>query len=249
MPKPKPMVAANWKCNGTLESVEKLVRAWNSGSIDHNVDCVVAPPFVHVTLVQRTISKQFQLAVQNCTEKPGAFTGECNIEQVVDVGAQWVILGHSERRTLYGETDHVIGKKVQAVLAKGMGVIACIGERLPEREAGTTMRVVIDQVRAIAASIHQSQWDKVVLAYEPVWAIGTGKVATPEQAQEVHAGIREWLAKDVSGSVAANTRILYGGSVNPKNAQDLYRKPDINGFLVGGASLQPEFLTVINATA
>eukprot|EP01062_Namystynia_karyoxenos_P056645 TRINITY_DN4756_c0_g1_i1.p1 TRINITY_DN4756_c0_g1~~TRINITY_DN4756_c0_g1_i1.p1 ORF type:complete len:280 (+),score=88.73 TRINITY_DN4756_c0_g1_i1:89-841(+) len=250
MSKPKPMVAANWKCNGTQASLTQLLAAWNGSTVSHDVDCVVAPPFIHVTTVQEQLKHpKFTLAVQNCIEKPGAFTGECNVEQVADLGIPWVVLGHSERRSLYGETDGAVGSKVAAVLAKGLGAIACIGEHLSERESGATMKVVLEQVGAIAAKVDNSQWDKVVLAYEPVWAIGTGKVATPEQAQDVHAGIRDWISKNVSGTVARNLRILYGGSVNPKNAADLYRKPDINGFLVGGASLKPDFIDVINATA
>lgn len=243
------MVAANWKCNGTIESLTKLIASWNDGVISHDVECVVAPPYLHVTTVQQQLKHpKFTVAVQNCIEKSGAFTGECNADQVADLGIPWVILGHSERRTLYGETDHMIGQKVKACLDKGLGVIACIGETLPQREAEQTMQVVLDQMKAIVAMIDPAKWTQVVIAYEPVWAIGTGKVATPDQAQEVHKGIREWLSSTVSPQVGAACRILYGGSANAKNAPELYKQADINGFLVGGASLKPEFIDVINAT-
>eukprot|EP01062_Namystynia_karyoxenos_P017406 TRINITY_DN163_c0_g2_i1.p2 TRINITY_DN163_c0_g2~~TRINITY_DN163_c0_g2_i1.p2 ORF type:complete len:253 (+),score=92.84 TRINITY_DN163_c0_g2_i1:114-872(+) len=251
MGKPVPMVAANWKCNGTAQSSAELCATFKQAPIEHEVQCVVAPTFLHVTGVQQALAggAKWEVAVQNCIAKPGAFTGEVNVQQVRDLGINWVILGHSERRTLYGEDDATVAAKVGAVLEAGASTIACIGERLEERESGQTMDVVLRQVKAIADAVGPSRWAQVVLAYEPVWAIGTGKVATPEQAQEVHAGIRQWLSKNVSTDVAASTRILYGGSVNAGNAAALYSQPDINGFLVGGASLKPEFVDVIRATA
>eukprot|EP01065_Artemidia_motanka_P001691 TRINITY_DN10778_c0_g2_i1.p2 TRINITY_DN10778_c0_g2~~TRINITY_DN10778_c0_g2_i1.p2 ORF type:complete len:252 (+),score=98.33 TRINITY_DN10778_c0_g2_i1:82-837(+) len=250
MSKPKPMVAANWKCNGTVQSGAELCETFKQAAIPHDVDCVIAPTFLHVASVVKAFAgvPKWAVAVQNCIAKAGAFTGEVNVQQVKDIGVSWVILGHSERRTLYGEDDATVASKVAACLDGGANVIACIGEKLDEREGGQTMDVVLRQVKAIADAVGPTRWGQVVLAYEPVWAIGTGKVATPEQAQAVHAGIREFLAKSVSTDVAAATRILYGGSVNPKNAKDLYKEGDINGFLVGGASLKPEFVEVINAT-
>lgn len=165
--------------------------------------------------------------------------------QLKDVGATWVILGHSERRQIFGETDELIAQKVVHALENGLKVIACIGETLQEREAGQTEAVVFRQTKALADAV--KDWTNVVLAYEPVWAIGTGKTATPQQAQEVHAALRKWLTENVSADVSASLRIQYGGSVTAGNAKELASQPDIDGFLVGGASLKPEFVQIVNA--
>lgn len=192
--------------------------------------------------------KDFAVAAQNIhNQKSGAFTGEISAEMVADCGADYVIIGHSERRAIFGETNAQVGAKSEFVVANGLQVIACVGETDEERENGKTMDVVNAQMKAIADNI--KDWSKVVIAYEPVWAIGTGKTASPEQAQEVHKSIREWLASEVASSVAATTRILYGGSVKPTNAVELAKCEDIDGFLVGGASLKPDFIEVINADA
>ncbi|XP_026698811.1 triosephosphate isomerase [Athene cunicularia] len=164
---------------------------------------------------------------------------------IKDIGATWVILGHSERRHVFGESDELIGQKVAHALAEGLGVIACIGEKLDEREAGITEKVVFEQTKAISDNV--KDWSKVVLAYEPVWAIGTGKTATPQQAQEVHEKLRGWLKSHVSDAVAQSTRIIYGGSVTGSNCKELASQHDVDGFLVGGASLKPEFVDIINA--
>ncbi|GFP81744.1 triosephosphate isomerase cytosolic [Phtheirospermum japonicum] len=164
---------------------------------------------------------------------------------LVNLDIPWVILGHSERRALLGETSEFVGDKVAYALAQGLKVIACIGETLEQREAGSTVEVVAAQTKAIADRI--SNWTNVVLAYEPVWAIGTGKVASPAQAQEVHFELRKWLNKNVSAEVAASTRIIYGGSVNGGNCKELAGQPDVDGFLVGGASLKPEFIDIIKS--
>ncbi|KAF9298826.1 triosephosphate isomerase [Mortierella antarctica] len=166
---------------------------------------------------------------------------------LVDVGASWVILGHSERREIFKETDDEVGLKVAHALKTGLKVMARVGEKLEEREKNQTTEVVFRQLAAIAK--HVSDWTHVVIAYEPVWAIGTGKVATPHQAQEVHKDIRGWLKDHVSAEVAKQTRIMYGGSVNGSNAETLACEEDVDGFLVGGASLKPEFITVCNANA
>ena len=165
---------------------------------------------------------------------------------IKDCGCEWVILGHSERRHVFGETDALIGDKVAFALESGLHLIPCIGEKLEEREAGKTEEVCFQQLKVIADKV--SDWSRVVLAYEPVWAIGTGKTATPEQAQEVHAALRKWLAENVSPEVAASLRILYGGSVGAANCKELAACADIDGFLVGGASLKPDFVQIINAT-
>jgi triosephosphate isomerase len=245
--KPKPIVAANWKCNGTIAGLGELLAVFNGVKTD-NVQCVVAPTFLHIPFVQQTLkNERFVVAAQNCISKAGAFTGEVSLDLLKDVGIQWVILGHSERRQYYGETNDVVASKVDAAVNAGFMVIACIGESLKEREDGRTAAVVITQIATIAQKLRAEAWSKIVVAYEPVWAIGTGKVATPEQAQEVHHIIRQWVASNVSAEVAGKLQILYGGSVTPANADSLYSKPDVNGFLVGGASLKPDFVKIIEA--
>ncbi|XP_051132934.1 triosephosphate isomerase, chloroplastic-like [Andrographis paniculata] len=240
-------VGGNWKCNGTKESISKLVSDLNGAALEPDVDVVVAPPFVYIDQVKSTLSDRIEISSQNCwSGKGGAFTGEISVEQLRDIGCKWVVLGHSERRHVIGEDDQFIGKKAAYALNEGLGVIACIGELLEEREAGKTFDVCFHQLKAFADTV--PSWDKIVIAYEPVWAIGTGKVATPQQAQEVHASVRDWLSKNVSADVASKTRIIYGGSVNGSNCSELAKQEDIDGFLVGGASLKgPEFATIINS--
>ncbi|EPS59362.1 triosephosphate isomerase [Genlisea aurea] len=241
-------VGGNWKCNGSKESIGKLVSELNNATLEADVDVVVAPPFVYIDQVKNSlVNSRIQIAAQNCwTGKGGAFTGEISVEQIKDIGAGWVVLGHSERRHIIGEDDQFIGKKAAYALSQDLGVIACIGELLEEREAGRTFEVCFQQLKAYADAV--SSWDKIVIAYEPVWAIGTGKVATPEQAQEVHDAVRDWLRKNVSTEVASKTRIIYGGSVNGGNSSELAKQEDIDGFLVGGASLKGvEFAAIVNS--
>lgn len=193
----------------------------------------------------RNAKAPVQVAAQNSySEASGAYTGEIAPQQLHDAGVPWVILGHSERRSLFGDSDKVVADKVKAALAAGLKVIACIGETLEERETGVTNQVCQRQLEAIAAVLEDKDWKDIVVAYEPVWAIGTGKVATVQQAQDVHADTRAWLAKRVSPAVAEATRIIYGGSVNGKNCGELGGAVDIDGFLVGGASLKPEFIEI-----
>ncbi|KAG4982188.1 hypothetical protein JHK87_026937 [Glycine soja] len=240
-------VGGNWKCNGTKDSIRKLVSDLNSATLESDVDVVVAPPFVYIDQVKNSITDRIEISAQNSwVGKGGAFTGEISVEQLKDLGCKWIILGHSERRHVIGENDEFIGKKAVYALSEGLGVIACIGELLQEREAGKTFDVCFQQLKAFADVV--PSWDNIVIAYEPVWAIGTGKVATPEQAQEVHAAVRDWLKKNVSAEVSSKTRIIYGGSVNASNSAELAKQEDIDGFLVGGASLKgPEFATIINS--
>ncbi|KNA04463.1 hypothetical protein SOVF_199480 [Spinacia oleracea] len=240
-------VGGNWKCNGTKESITKLVSDLNSATLEADVDVVVAPPFVYIDQVKSSLTGRVEISAQNCwIGKGGAFTGEISVEQLKDLGCQWVILGHSERRHVIGEQNEFIGKKAAYALNQGVGVIACIGELLEEREAGKTFDVCYQQLKAFADAL--PSWDNVVVAYEPVWAIGTGKVASPDQAQEVHVAVRDWLKKNVSEEVASKTRIIYGGSVNGGNCAELAKQEDIDGFLVGGASLKgPEFATIVNS--
>ncbi len=205
-------------------------------------EVVIAPPSLYLQLAQDQISKaNVEVSAQNVYDKPnGAFTGEISVSQLQDSGIKWTILGHSERRTILGETDEVVASKTKAAIDGGISVVWCCGESLEEREGGNTIKVIEKQLAALNAKISGDEWKKIVIAYEPIWAIGTGKVATVEQAQEVHAAIRKWLKANVSDKVADETRILYGGSVNGKNCKDLAKENDIDGFLVGGASLKPE---------
>ncbi|XP_021716140.1 triosephosphate isomerase, cytosolic-like [Chenopodium quinoa] len=241
-------VGGNWKCNGTTEEVKKLVTMLNEAEVpsEEEVEVVVSSPFVFLTLVKNLLRPDFHVAAQNCwVRKGGAFTGEISADMLVNLGINWVILGHSERRALLNETNDFVADKVSHALTQGLKVIACVGETLEQREVGTTIEVVAAQTKAIADRI--MNWDNVVVAYEPVWAIGTGKVATPAQAQEVHLELRKWLKENVSAQVAETTRIIYGGSVNAGNCKELAGQPDVDGFLVGGASLKPEFVDIIKS--
>ncbi|XP_010268160.1 PREDICTED: triosephosphate isomerase, chloroplastic isoform X2 [Nelumbo nucifera] len=230
-------VGGNWKCNGTKESISKLVSDLNGAELEADVDVVVAPPFIYIDQVKNSLTDRIEISAQNSwVGKGGAFTGEISVEQLKDIGCNWVILGHSERRHIIGEDDQFIGKKAAYSLSQNLKVIACIGEKLEEREAGKTFDVCFQQMKAFAENV--PSWEDVVIAYEPVWAIGTGKVATPQQAQEVHVAVRDWLKKNVSEEVASKTRIIYGGSVNGSNCAELAKQEDIDGFLVGGASLK-----------
>ncbi len=203
-----------------------------------NLETVIAPPALYLLLVREHLRKEIGVAAQNVYDRPnGAFTGEISVSQLQDSGVGWVILGHSERRTLLAESDTTVASKTRYATENGVGVIWCCGESLEQREAGQTLEHIAGQLAALKAQV--SDWSRIVIAYEPIWAIGTGKVATTQQAQEVHAAIRQWLAKEVSQQVADETRILYGGSVSEKNCKELGKEQDIDGFLVGGASLKP----------
>ncbi|KAL6771083.1 hypothetical protein ACKKBF_B33850 [Auxenochlorella protothecoides x Auxenochlorella symbiontica] len=243
-------VGGNWKSNGTVKSVKALVESLNSFKVPgpEVVDVVVAPTFLHIPAVVDALRPEFKVAAQNSWVKGnGAYTGEITADQIADLGLEWVILGHSERRHIVKESDELTADKVAYALSKGLSVIFCIGEKLEEREANQTQEVNARQLQALADKI--SDWSKIVVAYEPVWAIGTGKVASPEQAQQAHAEIRAWLADKVGKDAAEATRIIYGGSVTASNSKDLAGAADIDGFLVGGASLKPEFEDIIKAAA
>ncbi|KAK7516373.1 triosephosphate isomerase [Phyllosticta citriasiana] len=239
-------VGGNFKMNGTIKSITDIVNNLNNAKLDPNVEVVVAPSSLYLLLVREHLRKEIEVAAQNVYDKPnGAFTGEISVEQLKSSGINWTLLGHSERRVILQEDDKFVASKTKAALDGGVSVILCCGESLEQREAGKTIEVVNNQLKAVAAEI--KDWSKIVIAYEPIWAIGTGKVATTEQAQEVHAAIREWLKKDVSPEVSDNTRIIYGGSVSEKNCKELAKQPDVDGFLVGGASLKPAFVDIINS--
>lgn len=242
------VVGGNWKMNGDKNQISEIINNLKKGPLDPNVEIVIGVPAIYLAYVKSLVPESISVAAQNCWKVPkGAFTGEISPMMIKDVGVDWVILGHSERRTIFAEKDDLVAEKVAHALDSGLKVIACIGETLEEREAGKTEEVVFRQTKALVPAIGDN-WTNVVLAYEPVWAIGTGKTASPQQAQDVHAALRNWLSSNVSSEVAAAVRIQYGGSVTAANAKELAGCPDIDGFLVGGASLKPEFVDIVNAT-
>jgi len=239
----KPLLAGNWKMNLERKSALGLAAAVRE-RLGERDDCEVAlfPPYVYLDEVARLLAgSRVKVGAQNCCdEASGAFTGEIAASMLVDVGCDWVILGHSERRHLYGEGDALVGAKTKAALAAGLAPIVCVGETLAQREAKATEQVVSAQLVAGLAGVERRSMDRIVIAYEPVWAIGTGKTASPEQAGEVHAYLRGVLAGLYDREVAVRTRILYGGSVKPDNIQALMAVKDVDGCLVGGASLKAE---------
>ncbi|KAH0828734.1 Triosephosphate isomerase [Lanmaoa asiatica] len=260
-------VGGNFKMNpGSVEQKKNIINILNQADLDSSTEVVIAPPALYLIPLKSLVCKEIQLAAQNCYFKSsGAFTGEIrsswlslmfvsNVHrrlfsptQLVDAGIPYVILGHSERRTLFRETSEFVGSKTKAALDASLKVILCVGETLAEREAGKTTEVVNAQLQAVVDVLKDvAYWSNIVIAYEPVWAIGTGKVATAAQAQDAHAEIRQFLKTRVSESVAETTRVIYGGSVTAANAKELSMQPDVDGFLVGGASLKPEFVEIIN---
>jgi triosephosphate isomerase len=248
----KLFVVGNWKMNTTSQSGQALAAEIVQGlaGLTSGVEVGVCPPAPYLIPVAAKLhGSSVVLGAQNASpEKPGAFTGELAIEMLLDVGCQWVILGHSERRQFFGDTDEVINKKVLASLERGLKVIFCIGEMLEDRQSGRTESVLEVQLSKGLQGLTPEQMERVVVAYEPVWAIGTGVTASPEQAEETHAFIRKWLTRRFGASVAGATRIQYGGSVKADNAKELLAKPNIDGALVGGASLKADqFLAIIRA--
>lgn len=247
----KPIIAGNWKMNKTVGEARKLALDIKNGTVNltGDVDVVVCPPFGSLHAVSEIVRDSgVGLGAQDCYwEEKGAFTGEMSPLMLKDLGCGYAIVGHSERRMYFGETDEWVSRKAGALLGNGLSPIVCVGERLEEREAGSTNDVVRGQVLGSLQGVDPEEMLKVVVAYEPVWAIGTGKTATPEQAQEVHAFIRNLLI-DLNGlEVALRIRIQYGGSVKPDNIAALMAQPDIDGALVGGASLEASsFLKIVS---
>ena len=246
----RPLVAGNWKMNGSREMTETLVSSIGSAlPEDVAVDVVVCPPYVYLDLCSAVAGgTPIATGAQDLdSHEPGAFTGAIAADMLVDIGCDFVILGHSERRSLYGESDADVGVKASVAAAKGLTPIICVGETREERESNVTADVVCRQLDAVIDGAGIDIFPKALVAYEPVWAIGTGLTATDEQAQEVHGLIRQRIA-DTSGQAAEGTRILYGGSVKPDNAAGLFSQPDIDGGLIGGASLKAaDFLGIIEA--
>lgn len=246
----KNIVAGNWKMNTSLPEGIQLAKDVRSSIEGKNLNCevILGVPFTHLSEVAKAVAgSPIKVAAENCaSESKGAFTGEVSAEMVASTGATYVILGHSERRQYYHETSAILKKKVELALANQLKPIFCIGEVLEEREAGKHFEVVERQVKEALFDLSESDFKNNVLAYEPVWAIGTGKTATSDQAQEIHAHIRKVIADKYGKSIADNTTILYGGSANGGNAKELFSKPDVDGGLIGGASLSAEkFLPVI----
>jgi triosephosphate isomerase (TIM) len=238
-----PVIAGNWKMHNTVDESLKLVRELKSLVMGvGGVEIVVAPVFTALDAVSAEINgSNIALSSQNVFwEEKGAYTGEIAPGMLKDVGCTYAIIGHSERRQYFGETDETVNKRVKAALAAGLTPIMCVGETLEERESGKTFEIVARQVKSGLAGLVATEIDKIIIAYEPVWAIGTGKTATPEQAEEVHADIRRLIGEIAGLATAGGIRILYGGSVKPDNVDILMSQSDIDGALVGGAALQAD---------
>jgi len=239
-------VGGNWKCNGSVSQVNDLISIINQSTLSTDTEVVVCPSQVYVQGVTEKLRKDVAVGAQDCwVGGNGAYTGETSADMLSDMGVGWVLCGHSERRGK-GEPDAEVAAKAKYALDKGIKVIACCGEPLEARESGTTNEYVFPQIKAYADVFTKEDWKNVVIAYEPIWAIGTGLTATPEQAQDTHEAIRKYLGEIAGAEVAENTRILYGGSATAATAPGLSSKPDIDGFLVGGASLKPEFADIVN---
>lgn len=248
----KNIVAGNWKMNTTLPEGVALAKDVNEAlkGVDAKCDVIICVPFTHLASVNDVInSEKLGLGAENCADyKSGAYTGEVSAPMVASTGATYVILGHSERRQYYGETSEILKEKVNLALANNLTPIFCVGEVLEQRENGSYLEVVKKQIEEALFDLSAEDFSKLILAYEPVWAIGTGKTATDDQAQEMHAYIRGVIADKYGKEVADNTSILYGGSCKPSNAKALFAKPDVDGGLIGGASLDAEsFMGIVTA--
>lgn len=251
MKKRQLIVAGNWKMNKNYEEGRDLAKDIVERLQPSQVMVVLATPFIHLNSISNIIKgvSNLKLGAQNChQEESGAYTGEVSSGMLKSVGVDYVIVGHSERREYFEESDALLAKKVNIVLEKGMTPIFCCGEKLEVREANQHLELVENQIKNALFHLLPEEFEKIVIAYEPVWAIGTGKTASPEQAQEMHLYIRNLLAKQYGEELAQATTILYGGSVNAGNAKDLFQQADVDGGLVGGASLKAEdFVMIVNS--
>ena len=248
----KKIVAGNWKMNMNLQEGIALAKELNDNLKADKPNCgvVICTPFIHLASIAQFLDQTvIGLGAENCADKAkGAYTGEVSAEMVKSTGAQYVILGHSERRGYYAETPAILREKVQLALANGLEVIFCIGESLEEREQGIQNEVVKAELEGSVFNLTAEEFSHIIIAYEPIWAIGTGKTATAEQAEEIHAYIRSIVCEKFGAQVADDTTILYGGSCKPSNAKELFAKPDIEGGLIGGASLKAaDFKGIIDA--
>lgn len=243
------IIAGNWKLNGTITETKKLIDGLLAGNLTGDAEAVVCPPFTALCTAGKMLNNsKIAVGAQDMSaHSSGAFTGEVSAEMLLTVGTSYVILGHSERRQYHAESDSLVNTKAVAALRAGLTPIICVGETLEQRESGQMTDVIGTQVKGSLAGFNAEELKKIVVAYEPVWAIGTGKTATPDQAQEVHAFVRSTIA-EMDSDAAAVMPILYGGSVKPANAKELLAQPDIDGALVGGAALKADdFIAIINA--
>ncbi len=250
----KKIVAGNWKMNTSVKEGIALASDIDTElkniEIPDNVEIIIAPPFTHIISVKQAIKgEKIIIAAQNCaTESGGAYTGEVSAEMLKDSGCSAVITGHSERRAYYNETSEILAKKTEQILKNNMIPIFCCGEKLEEREAGNHFNVVKSQISEALFHLSDDDFSKIVIAYEPVWAIGTGVTASKEQAQEIHSFIRKIISEKYGNTISENLTILYGGSVKPANAEEIFSMPDVDGGLIGGAALKADsFVDIIKA--
>ncbi len=250
----KKIVAGNWKMNTNLQDGIYLASSINNKLLAETgideIGVVIAPPFTHLIAISKVINNdRICLTAQNCaTESKGAYTGEVSAEMLKSVGVKAVIIGHSERREYYKECSEVLNKKVKQVLANDMKTIFCCGEKLDQRKAENHFEVIKNQLEEVVFKLSENEFDKIIIAYEPIWAIGTGVTASSDQAQEMHAYIRKLIAENFNNTIAENTTILYGGSCKPSNSVELFAKADVDGGLIGGASLKAnDFLEIIKS--
>lgn len=247
----RPFIGGNWKSHGTLTHIDSLISGLNAhDTVSRIPEVVIAIPMLHILRAKATLKPEFSVATQDVgVNGNGAYTGEHSAEMLVDAGILWTIVGHSERRQgfgIQGETSILVATKAKRAIDNGMKVIVCIGENLQDRQEGNTMDVLRNMLYPLFDTFDNCDWVNVVIAYEPVWAIGTGVTATPEQAEDTHILIRNLISSRVSVDIATDLRIIYGGSVKKNNCENLITCPNIDGFLVGGASLLPEFSYIIN---
>jgi triosephosphate isomerase len=246
------LIGGNWKCNGLYDQNMDRIKVMNeAGPIPSNVDVALCVPYLHIPVCLSLLRDDIAVGAQDCGNNTGdgAFTGQIGAHQLADIGCTWVIVGHSERREgfgMAGETEELCAQKCKVALEKGLKVMFAIGEKYEERQDGTTMKVCASQLEPLVKVLAPADWENVAIAYEPIWAIGTGMCATPEMAQETHADIRNWIKTNVSPEIADAVRIQYGGSMKGANAAELLNQPDIDGGLIGGASLTADFFNVVN---
>ncbi|MGB0444106.1 MAG: triose-phosphate isomerase [Flavobacteriaceae bacterium] len=246
----KHIVAGNWKMNLDADESQALIEALKTKKLSSDVRVAIATPAVHLAAaVNLTSGTKIDVSAQNMHQATsGAYTGEISASMLKSIGVNTTLLGHSERRAYFHETDALLAEKVNTALENGMEIIFCFGEELDERKSGSHFDVVSSQLRNALFNLDASQWSQIVLAYEPVWAIGTGETASPAQAQEMHAHIRSVLTAQYDDALAQSVSILYGGSVKPANAQEIFAQPDVDGGLIGGASLNADdFAAIVNA--
>jgi len=244
------IVAGNWKMNKNLVETEALLAELSAKLPDTAAEVMVAPTYINLVSAKQSLDNSaIQVIAQNMHfAESGAYTGEISADMLLNVGIDTAIIGHSERRAYFGETDEILAKKVTTALAKNIRVMFCFGEELEDRKSDNHFNVVASQLKNALFSVDASEWKNIILAYEPVWAIGTGETASPEQAQEMHAFIRKTITDAYDATIADNVSILYGGSVKPANAVEIFSKPDVDGGLIGGAALKADdFVAIIKA--